>query len=92
MTVEPYPCCSHCNAASMFPCFQKGRGHPVPCAIPTCPGAELQRVGCNGLCLTGYDIGIPSGAIAAAHPECDLHGQHALYEVDGTPRRTEEIS
>lgn len=29
---------------------------------------------CNGLCLTGEDIGLPSGAIAYAHPDCEVHG------------------
>lgn len=29
---------------------------------------------CNGLCLTGADIGVgPMHLIAYAHPECELH-------------------
>lgn len=28
---------------------------------------------CNGLCVTGSDVGVPSAAIAYAHPACQLH-------------------
>lgn len=41
---------------------------------------------CNGLCLTGHDIGVPSDGIAAAHPDCPKHGDLATHEIDGTPR------
>jgi hypothetical protein len=41
---------------------------------------------CNGICLFGSDIGVPSDAIAYAHPDCELHGHLAAYEVDGSPR------
>lgn len=41
---------------------------------------------CNGICLTGGEIGFPGTGIAYAHPECELHGHWALYEIDGTPR------
>lgn len=41
---------------------------------------------CNGLCLTGYDIGLPSAAIAYAHPDCPEHG----YEEPLTPEQEEE--
>lgn len=30
--------------------------------------------GCNGMCLTGSDVGVPSAAIAYAHPDCPEHG------------------
>jgi hypothetical protein len=30
--------------------------------------------GCNGLCLTGSDVGVPSACIAYAHPSCPEHG------------------
>ena len=29
---------------------------------------------CNGICMSGWDIGIPSSGIAHAHPDCELHG------------------
>jgi hypothetical protein len=50
-------------------------------AVPVEPELE-----CNGICLFGTDIGIPSNAIAAAHPDCELHGHMALFNVDGSPR------
>jgi hypothetical protein len=53
---------------------------PVESA-PVAPGAE-----CNGLCLTGRALGIPSDAIAAAHPECAKHGHMAIFNIDGSPR------
>lgn len=27
-----------------------------------------------GICLTGYDIGVPSPGIAYVHPDCPEHG------------------
>lgn len=30
---------------------------------------------CNGLCLTGSDVGILSAEIAYPHPDCPEHGQ-----------------
>lgn len=31
--------------------------------------------GCNGICLTGADLGVPEyGGIAHAHPDCPEHG------------------
>ena len=43
---------------------------------------------CNGICLTGSDIGIPSSQIAYAHPTCPAHGDapdhpFELAETDG---------
>ena len=29
---------------------------------------------CNGMCLTGSDIGVPGSGIAYAHPSCEVHG------------------
>ncbi len=29
---------------------------------------------CNGICMSGYDIGLPNGGIAYPHPDCELHG------------------
>lgn len=29
---------------------------------------------CNGICMTGYDVGVPHSGIAYAHPECPVHG------------------
>lgn len=29
---------------------------------------------CPGQCLTGYDIGLPSNAVAYPHPDCPVHG------------------
>jgi hypothetical protein len=28
---------------------------------------------CDGLCLTGADIGVPSAGVAYPHPGCPLH-------------------
>lgn len=36
-------------------------------------GHEFPRQ-CNGICLTGADVGVPYSGIAYAHPDCDLHG------------------
>lgn len=33
---------------------------------------------CNGMCLTGGDVGVPFEGIAYPHPDCPEHG-------DGTP-------
>lgn len=43
---------------------------------------------CSGICLLGFDIGVPSSAVAYAHPNCPEHGDdphHAfeLAETDG---------
>jgi len=29
---------------------------------------------CNGICMTGYDVGIPDPGIAYPHPDCPVHG------------------
>ena len=42
-------------------------GHPV-----NLPDDDDQ---CNGICLSGADIGVPEyGGIAYAHPDCPEHG------------------
>lgn len=30
---------------------------------------------CNGICITGYEVGVYYPGIAYAHPECELHGE-----------------
>lgn len=32
---------------------------------------------CNGICLYGSDLGVPSSGVAYAHPECPAHGDSA---------------
>lgn len=57
--------------------------HPT-CWATLMPIAEDE---CNGICLTGYDVGIPSDAIAAAHPDCPLHGYpRDENEINNTER------
>lgn len=34
---------------------------------------------CNGICMTGHDVGVPSAEIAYAHPDCPMHGVDAEY-------------
>lgn len=40
--------------------------------LEACVRMKLSK--CNGICMTGYDVGVPYPGIAYAHPECDLHG------------------
>lgn len=92
-TPAVYPCCGHCNTSSLYPCFQNGNGHQIPCGVPSCPGAQFHVPECNGICLTAADIGLYSNDIAYPHPDCEVHGKYALFELDGTPRHfTEETS
>ena len=35
---------------------------------------QLENELCCGICTTGHDVGVPSDAIAAAHPDCEAHG------------------
>src|SRR5690554_1957355 len=35
---------------------------------------------CNGICLTGADIGVPATEVAYAHPECELHSNAVTKE------------
>lgn len=28
---------------------------------------------CNGICLTGTDVGVPAAEVAYIHPDCELH-------------------
>jgi hypothetical protein len=32
---------------------------------------------CNGICLYGSDLGVPSSGVAYAHPDCPEHGDQA---------------
>lgn len=54
-------------------------------ACPDCGGwyynercyeeCEASGPHCNGICLSGGDLGVPEyGGIAYAHPDCELHG------------------
>jgi hypothetical protein len=36
---------------------------------------------CNGICLTGSDIGIPSNEVAYAHPGCPEHGDPHDFQL-----------
>lgn len=38
------------------------------------PDAEPE---CNGICLYGSDLGVPSSGVAYAHPDCPEHGDSA---------------
>lgn len=41
---------------------------------------------CNGICLTGFDLGVPEyRGIAYAHPECEVHGDPEYGELDSLP-------
>lgn len=45
---------------------------------------EEEEEECNGICLTGYDIGVPFPGIAYPHPDCPAHGrQGEPLEGDG---------
>jgi hypothetical protein len=35
---------------------------------------QAENVECSGICLSGHDVGIPSGGIAYPHPDCPAHG------------------
>lgn len=43
---------------------------------------------CDGLCLTGSDIGVPSALIAYPHPGCPLHGGGVKCPCDVPDRCT----
>ena len=43
---------------------------------------------CNGLCLTGFDVGVPSSGIAYAHPCCPEHGDPHPFEWSGKTHTT----
>lgn len=42
---------------------------------------------CNGICMTGWDIGVPYDGIAYAHPDCDLHGDPDEECFHGYPQQ-----
>lgn len=48
---------------------------------------------CNGICLTGYDIGLESSAIAYPHPTCPVHGDYPdhPFELDRTDGHGHEL-
>lgn len=49
---------------------------------PECMGEK-----CNGICLTGDEIGIFGNPhVAVPHPACPLHSHLATHDIDGTPR------
>lgn len=38
---------------------------------------------CNGICLTGADVGVPEySGIAYPHPQCAVHGGHDTWPAD----------
>lgn len=37
---------------------------------------------CNGICMTGYDIGLESSAIAYPHPNCPAHGYNPAHPFE----------
>ena len=41
---------------------------------------------CDGMCLTGADIGVPSAAVAYPHPGCPLHDPDEVCDC-GQPDR-----
>jgi len=47
---------------------------------------ENPELGCNGICLTPGDIGLPEydapGVVAYAHPDCPEHGDPLDYGTD----------
>ncbi len=40
------------------------------------------RDNCNGMCLTGSDVGVPYSGIAYPHPDCPEHGDGQLPAED----------
>ncbi len=68
------------NGLEKLDCF----GEPVqPAPFPTLAGPE--DIGCNGICLTPADIGLPEyGGVAYAHPDCPEHGDRLDNEEDTT--------
>lgn len=47
---------------------------PYDGEVPEAEGAEPE---CNGICLYGSDLGVPSSGVAYAHPDCPVHGESA---------------
>lgn len=45
--------------------------------------SEEEEPECNGICLSGADLGVPEyGGIAYAHPDCPEHGDLLDEEPD----------
>jgi hypothetical protein len=42
---------------------------------------------CSGICLSGHDIGLPSGEIAYPHPDCPIHGADWIPWDNGWSRQ-----
>lgn len=61
------------------------------------PISTLRELECNGICLTGYDVGVPFGGIAYAHPDCELHGwgeeriNQNFYDMPPFPTDEQEV-
>ena len=36
---------------------------------------EFADEDCIGICLTGYDVGVPSAKVAYGHPDCPVHSE-----------------
>jgi len=66
------------NGLDGLDCFgEPEQAAPLPAFYP--------EVGCNGICLTPADIGLPEyGGIAYAHPDCPEHGDPLGNEADPT--------
>ena len=43
---------------------------------------QIENELCCGICMTGHDVGVPSDAIAYAHPDCEAHGNVQSDYVD----------
>lgn len=45
---------------------------------------------CNGLCVTGADVGVPGPGIAYAHPACPEHGKPHCFVDSGKTHFTHD--
>lgn len=51
----------------------------------------MVELSCNGICLSGYDVGVPEyGGIAYAHPDCELHSGY--WPAPLSPEQEEELA
>jgi hypothetical protein len=57
--------------------FQGFEPFQSPAPLPPLAGPD-EEIGCNGICLTPADIGLPEysgpGVVAYGHPDCPEHG------------------
>ena len=52
------------------------------------PGSDVPpEPPCDGVCLSGYDIGIPGPGIAYPHPDCPAHGEQWVPQDNEWSRR-----